>query len=134
MVKYRLLLYVYKTPISGSMSQRFVFEKSCRPSKMSIKFIIKRFTSQELTHCIREQLKQSVGTVFIMAQYFFALLVLCVSGSLGTTTKPTQQNTDTLKDLCQVSAIDRIFSLHTVFAYRIFPNTAQVPQAANFGY
>ena len=39
--------------------------------------------------------EQSV-TVFIIVQFFVALLVLCVSGSLGTTTKPAQQNTNTV--------------------------------------
>ena len=39
-----------------------------------------------------------------MAQYFAALLALCLSvGSLGTTPKPQQQNTSASKDLCEVS-------------------------------
>ena len=39
-----------------------------------------------------------------MAQYFLALsLILCIPvGSLGTTTKPQQQSSGNMKDLCEV--------------------------------
>ena len=69
---------------------------------MSIKFDHKKDPLLKSQHIALVATEQSV-TVFIMVQYFVALLVLCVSGSLGTTTKPAQQNTNTVNDLCQVS-------------------------------
>ena len=64
--------------------------------------VIKEVHSSERVHIISAATK--CWAFLIMAQYFAALLVLCLSvGSLGTTTKPQQQNTSASKDLCQVS-------------------------------
>ena len=70
----------------------------------SIKFSNKRgaLLASERVHIISAE--KSVGAFLLMAQYFAALLVLCLSvGSLGTTTKPQQQNASASKDLCEVS-------------------------------
>jgi len=58
---------------------------------------MKRLTFEKQAHIITADLT--------MAQYFAALLVLCLSvNSLATTTKPqVQQKTSTWKDLCEVS-------------------------------
>ena len=55
---------------------------------------------------VASQQSQSLGAIHAMAQYFLALFFLCLpDGSMGTTTKPQQQSSGALKDLCEVSAI-----------------------------
>ena len=59
-----------------------------------------------LKHSGASQQSQSVGAALLMAKNLFVLFVLCIPvGSLATTTRPQQQSSGALKDLCEVSTI-----------------------------